>query len=98
MERRETLRAHARDNHVALNNPALLQQELKHLRQRLTALDRERVQIPKWQKYTGGYLTDPAASGHEINRKLDNFNADARAALERRVAEIEAVLGGDGPA
>jgi hypothetical protein len=95
LERREELRRLARAGHLAMTDPAGLQRELDHLRKRLSALERERVQIPKWQKQAGGYLTDPEAAGRDINRKLDKINAPERAVLEQRIAEIESALGGD---
>jgi len=95
LERREELRRLARAGHLAMADPAGLERELNHLRKRLATLERERVQIPKWQKQAGGYLTDPEAAGREINRKLDQINAPERATLEQRIAEIESTLGGD---
>ncbi len=91
VERQDRLRYSARMTHLALSGPAALESELKHLRRRLADFDRERVQIPRWQK-EAGYFSDPTAAGREINRKLDEFNALDRATLERRAAEIEAML------
>lgn len=95
LERRDQLRDLARLTHLALAGSSALERELEHLRRRLADLDRERVQIPKWQQYTGGRLTDPEAAGRGINRKLDTLNALDRASLERRAADIEAMLGED---
>jgi len=91
LERRERLRQSARMTHLALSGSSALESELKHLRRRLADFDRERVQIPRWQR-EAGYFSDPTAAGREINRKLDKLNALDRATLERRAAEIETML------
>ena len=89
---REELRALARANRLRLSHPDVLRRELAHAQARLDALDREAVQIPKWQKQMGVILTDPAAAGAEINRKLNEFNAPERDGLEQRIYEIRRIL------
>ena len=69
-----------------------LRRELGHAQARLDELDREPVQIPNWQKQMGGRLTDPAAAGAEINRRLNEFNATERESLEQRIDEIQRIL------
>lgn len=93
-QRRLELREKARRSRLALSNPAALQNELGHLRRRLKVLDRERVQIPMWQKQIGGRLTDPEAAGAGINKRLDEANATERQSLEARIDAIETMFAG----
>lgn len=92
-EKRDELRERARLVHLAMSDPRTLATELAHARRRLAELEGERLQIPTWQRHVGGRLTDPAASGREINRRLDEATAPERAALESRVEVIAKLLG-----
>jgi chromosome segregation ATPase len=90
-ERREELRTQARKADLSRMDPAALQAEVQRLRRRLTELDAERVQIPRWQRYAGTF-SDPEAAGRNINQKIDEANAPERASLEERIAHIEEAL------
>ena len=92
VQRRDELRVAARDMALAGRPVAALQKELSRLRARRAALDSEKVQIPKWQKQTGGYFTDPEAAGSRINEKLDLVNKREIESIERAIQEIERVL------
>ena len=92
LRQRDELRSLARTNHLLLSDPDTLRRELAHAQARLDELDREPVQIPNWQKHTGGRLSDPAAAGVQINRRLNEFNATERESLEQRIDEIQQIL------
>ena len=92
LRQRDELRSVARTNHLLLSDSDTLRRELAHAQARLDELDREPVQIPNWQKQMGGRLTDPAAAGVEINRRLNKFNATERESLEQRIDEIRRIL------
>ncbi len=97
-QRRNDLRRAAQDVADETRNPETLAAELEHLKRRLAALDKERINVPGWQAAmtSGGKysINDPAAYASKLNEALDEASAVDREQLEERIRQLERILDG----
>jgi hypothetical protein len=92
LARRDELRAAARLAADAIRSPEQLEYELGHLRRRLASLGRERIG-PSWaEKDHLRWINDASAYSRAINERIEAENAEERAFLESRIAQLEASL------
>ena len=90
---RDQLRAAAREAADASRSNAGLRHELESLRRRLSSIDERPIGKGWAEKGNYGWVNDPSAYSTEINRAIEGQDAEERALIVTRIAELEAALG-----
>lgn len=72
--------------------PGAIRAELAHLKRRLAEIDGELIGKSWAEKGRYGWINDPGAYAHGINRELRRANADTRDEIVIRIAELRDVL------
>ncbi len=90
--RRESLRDLARAASDNARSDADLRNELGTLLRRLSEIDDRPIDKGWTEKTNYRWFNDPGAYSSQINRKITEQDEDERAAVVKRIGEIEAVL------